>query len=189
MVQAKLVCRPIHRLHLRNRSLLTQRDRSSGLPLMQVFCVVDNEAPGFAPLPLPLAWVTPKCRLIYCKILLFKKKCLNIFFKKKEALTGIETVVFRSIVERLTWCSHWDSTLRVVGFTIIKKTNDLTQLDGCFDAFYFWQRSVWFLKCRICSICARTVVSYCPYYVTRCHNVIVRADRFVYQWIVTAVGL
>jgi len=35
-------------------------------------CVLDNEAPGFAPVPLPLAWVTPKCRLIYCKILVFK---------------------------------------------------------------------------------------------------------------------
>jgi len=33
----------------------SQQDRSSGLPLMQVFCVVGNEAPGFAPLPLPLA--------------------------------------------------------------------------------------------------------------------------------------
>jgi len=101
---------------------------------MQVFCVVDNEAPGFAPLPLPLAWVTPKCRLIYCKILVFKKCFLNIF-QKKEALTGIEPVVFRLIVKRLTSCSYGDSTLREVGFTIIKKTNEWTQLDGCFDPF------------------------------------------------------
>jgi len=49
---------------------------------MQVFCVVDNEAPGFAPLPLPLAWITPKYRLIYCKILVFKEWFLNIFQKK-----------------------------------------------------------------------------------------------------------
>jgi len=56
--------------------------------------VVDNEAPGFAPLPLLHAWVTPKCRLIYCKILVFKKWFLNIFQKKKKALTGIEPMVF-----------------------------------------------------------------------------------------------
>jgi len=65
---------------------------------MHVFCVVDNEAPGFALLPLPLAWVTPKYRFIYCKILLFKKRFLNIFHKKK-ALTGIEPVVFLLVVE------------------------------------------------------------------------------------------
>jgi len=63
--------------------------------------VVDNKAPGFAPLPLPLAWVTPKYRLIYCKILLFKKKFLNIFFNKKKALTGIEPVVFGLLVDAL----------------------------------------------------------------------------------------
>jgi len=61
-----------------------QKDRSSGLSLMQVFCVVDNEAPGFAPLPLPLTCVTPKCRLMYCKILVFKKWFLNIFQQKKS---------------------------------------------------------------------------------------------------------
>jgi len=59
-----------------------QKDRSSGLPLMQVFCVVDNKAPRFAPLPLPFALVTRKCRLIYCKIILFKKQFLNICPKK-----------------------------------------------------------------------------------------------------------
>jgi len=49
-----------------------------------MFCLVDNEAPGFTPLPLPLAWVTPKYRLIYCKIILFKKEFLIIFPKKKN---------------------------------------------------------------------------------------------------------
>jgi len=61
-----------------------QKDRSSGLPLMQVLCVVDNEARGFAPLPLPLAWVSPKSRLIYYEILVFKKWFLNIFHNKKK---------------------------------------------------------------------------------------------------------
>jgi len=44
---------------------------------MQGFCVVDNEAPGFAPLPFLLAWVTPKCSLI-------EKYFLNIFQQKKK---------------------------------------------------------------------------------------------------------
>jgi len=75
--------------HLLSRSVTKlfsiQKDRSSGLPLMQVFCVVDNEKPGFAPLPLPLAWVTPKRRLVYCKILVFQKCFLNIKKKKKRS--------------------------------------------------------------------------------------------------------
>jgi len=96
-----------------------QNDRSSGLSLMQLFCVVDNYVPGFAPMPLPLAWFTHNCRLIYCKIILLKKWFLNIFPQKNktfdtriEPLTGIEPVVlWLLIVERLTWFSYGDSTL------------------------------------------------------------------------------
>jgi len=60
---------------------IEQRYLGSDALLINVitFCLVDSEVPGFALQPLPLAWVSPKFRLIYCKILLFKKWLLNNF--------------------------------------------------------------------------------------------------------------
>jgi len=58
----------------------------------KTFCVVNSSLPGFAPLLVPLDWVTPKFKLIYCKISDFKIKEKKE--KKKVSYKGIEPRMF-----------------------------------------------------------------------------------------------